>query len=365
MKNKEKKMKRCAFIVYTKYQLLAVLNLVSYDHRDTENDIYIYEDLYGTIDIKLLYNTELFSNVYKINFSPDYHGWKKLKLYLLIFKFDKYYNKTIGLRNEQIQSYDECYCSSLRNVFTALFFIRYRDAKVHIFEDGIGTYESFNKSLSYKINIFDNICRTILRRGKSIRISSVYVYRPDLMIENRYPICEIKSNRLLENYSTLTKIFMCDDNDHLKDIQFIYFEQPNDMMVTNYLSVEESIKSILLQNRKRTIVRLHPRDLKRTQFYSEFICENSGMWELRLVNFDVENKVLIGPFSTAQITPKMLYDQEPYLIFTYQLYHDFFGDETSYIENIIGRIRGVYREPKKIFVVKSMAELREVLEKLG
>lgn len=357
--------KRNAFIVYTKYQMFVTMNLIKTRYLSDINDLFLICDMVDSIDVSELNSIGIFTNIYKINLWGKITRFKKVKVYVSSNELNGYVDLLCGRDNLNQIKYDSCFCSVLTNLFTSIMLTKNKKADIYIFEDGMATYNKFACSKLYNYSWKTLFVRYLLGVGGKVKIAGVFVFRPDIAIEDEYPIYQILISEMKSLYDVMRKIFRCEELDQLEQCKFIYFEQPNETFIDNYLDIEEYITDVLFSFKSQTVMRLHPRDLGRAEFYSEYKCENSGMWELQLANLDVEDKVLIGPFSTAQVTPKILYDQEPYIIFTYQLYHDFFGSETSNIEDLIGRIRGIYRNPEKIFVVKSKAELKEILENLG
>ena len=109
------------------------------------------------------------------------------------------------------------------------------------------------------------------------------------------------------------------------------------------------------------IVRPHPRDRNLTRYKGFVIDESKCLWEMRIANIDIENKVLISDFSTAQITPKMLFDKEPILIFTEYLNQEEKGTINPESIEMIENIKKNYRDKKRIIVPKTYGAFEDIV----
>lgn len=111
------------------------------------------------------------------------------------------------------------------------------------------------------------------------------------------------------------------------------------------------------------ILRPHPRQ-KLSDINVEVIDDSGALWELICAEKINDDYVLIGKCSTAQISPKLLYDKEPYVVFTYRLY-DYISEEMrKYPHEMYLNIRDAYRNPEKVIEVENPQELRDVLNRL-
>lgn len=93
-----------------------------------------------------------------------------------------------------------------------------------------------------------------------------------------------------------------------------------------------------------------------------------SMFELLAMNMDISEKVIISNFSSAGFLPKILFDQEPYVIFTYKLLKNNNGmlsDETmkneeKFVLNFISK----YRHRNKICIPSNMAQFSSYLKNI-
>ena len=135
------------------------------------------------------------------------------------------------------------------------------------------------------------------------------------------------------------------------------------------LSVTKNNQKIIAQKaveklgKKNTIVKLHPSS--RDVHYGEGVHIFSGKlpFEVVLSTKSMNDKVLISIFSTACMSPKLDFNQEPYVIFTYKLYGDMFCLNKLYLDQI-KQLSSCYNAKGRIFVPENMVEYTQILESI-
>ena len=95
--------------------------------------------------------------------------------------------------------------------------------------------------------------------------------------------------------------------------------------------------------------------------------EYEVMWETMCLNNDFSDKILISHCSTALFTPKFFFDQEPIIIFLFNMLRcsslEQNGRRESF-EIFVEKLRNVYRDKTKVFLPNSEEELSEYLKKV-
>ena len=72
--------------------------------------------------------------------------------------------------------------------------------------------------------------------------------------------------------------------------------------------------------------------------------------------------MLIGNSSTAQITPKLVFDLEPMIIFTFKLYHNMYSKKvTLRLIDLLNNITNCYSDKTKVIIVDSLEELENII----
>ena len=110
-------------------------------------------------------------------------------------------------------------------------------------------------------------------------------------------------------------------------------------------------------------IKKHPRD---KASYGEEYKEYSGRstpFECICLSTNMENKVLITLSSTAVLTPKMLFDQEPYIILLYKLFSlKSANDERR--DRLYYNIANNYNKSERVMIPETFEELSDILIKL-
>jgi hypothetical protein len=100
----------------------------------------------------------------------------------------------------------------------------------------------------------------------------------------------------------------------------------------------------------KVIVKSHPRD-KYKYFDYEYFKMSSFPFEILCLYNDFSNYTFINNFSSAVFTPKLIFNQEPKLIFTYLLFSDKMNTAWGNRDLIISRFRKMYKDSSKISVL--------------
>ena len=86
-----------------------------------------------------------------------------------------------------------------------------------------------------------------------------------------------------------------------------------------------------------------------------FYDNNNFPWELICSKEINDNTVLIGVFSTAQFSPKELYNIEPYIIFLYKIIKPV-GIDIKAIDEMTALLKNTYRNKTKIIIPNNIDE---------
>ena len=146
------------------------------------------------------------------------------------------------------------------------------------------------------------------------------------------------------------------------NIHIVILTEPKDIN-KKYRSVE-SILPVLRKYGDSCMVRLHPRDLNKEQYNGFKFDSQNSMWEMRIAMTEkFDDYILIGPNSTAQLTPKLFFNKEPYLIFTHY-FADYLNEvDIKKMDDSIEDIKKMYINKDKVFCPKNISELDEAISK--
>ena len=350
------------FVCWTPYQVFNAVNFVLSDVEGSRGntDIYIYHDFGNSRALsQRLKDSGIFNHVYDIEIYDKrrkiwYSKFTKLKRLLMPYStIKRFLEADIDVRK---QGYKTLVISG-NNLFSINMYNSIKDLQVYFIDDGTGTY--FGDMRERDITLIYKIFNILFNRGPmSYDVKKLYV--------NNKAICKatisdtiVQLPRLqsgTEVETRLREIFDYKDNTAYSDNKYIYMTQP--LYETSIgKKAREREEAILTSVKDNVLVRVHPRqELEEYAGYKLDTAKN--LWELECVRQITDNHVLIGCFSTSQLAPKLLFDCEPKVIFTYKLY----GVEIYNAEATIQLLKDSYREPGRIMVPETIEELTELLK---
>jgi len=362
--------KRIAVYVDTPLHVLNALNFVWHDIDGIkgECDLYIFKQFSGfEMMIPRIADTGLFKNVYechvpdKTKESKCWHYIKRAAEILRPSKSLREWTNGITLENR----YDTLLIPGPFRFTIALNDVN-RNAEVRLLEDG---------SVNYYGNLLDAygpkskwFFKTIFNRGHNN-------IQPQRMYVNNLAMCE---STLACEKLQLPRIDCCDVDfcNFLTDVfgpvpngyeaKFIFMSIPvNEIKSVSGVdpeAVNDRLLEELTRYRDRVIVRPHPREIVR-EYMGLNVETDSYSWELFCSLGLDESNVLIGVYSTGMFMPKLMFDKEPTLIFTYKLYKYSFTEERfNEMESLIRNLKDSYSDKNRVYNVESFEEYQMVLK---
>ncbi len=139
----------------------------------------------------------------------------------------------------------------------------------------------------------------------------------------------------------------------------VFFNGP-DRPVDRYLS--DVIKGLRITDLS---IKRHPRSRQDDSGYD--FKYNDAQWEMICLNSSLSDKLLISQISTAMFTPKSMFDEEPYLVFLYNLeearpYSDFYKDR--HFLNYLEKFAATYENLGRIFIPGTESELKDIIQRI-
>jgi len=308
-----------AFIVDTPYQTLNALNLFWGNYHRKKNvtaDLYIVDQFRNAHQIyERILEKKLFDNVYFLRWEENRHmpqGWKRSLRVAY-----SYLNPKHAVRNQfdgpmPKEKYDAIF-ASVMSCFVASMIKLNSKADFMLFDDGTGSYSgnlvANGGGKAYKL--FSKLTGT---GANSARAKKLFV--------NNVPMCHSTSADEICAMPKFRQDFL--------DVAYQIFsvakqtELTAGIVLLSHPGDNAPLDKCMQDNvdwirpwKDRVIVRMHPRD-RAYQRYLDFEVDDKGeMWELKISQMDMDRVLLVGNYSTAQMTPKMLYDKEPWLMFTF------------------------------------------------
>ncbi len=352
-----------AFMADTPLQVMNATAFVKNNEMGSagKSDIFIYHQFRGSYELaERLEKEGVFRKVYnfrKIDFGSGIA--KKLRTLDRVLRPAPHLKKIYcGEDTSFLNNNYKYLCISFFTPFSDLLHCRFTNTEAVQIEDGLGSYVTPDLEARYRSGLFDKVNNILLGGRLSYNPKALWLCTPELSVEHDLPIEKLGSiatnKELLE---TADKVFDYKENPIYAQNRVVYLDQPvYDRPEAETIKKNEAAFLPLIAEAD-PIVRLHPRQTENA--YEGFRRDTAGnMWELECANSIGDDHVLMGLFSTAQFTPKMMFGTEPTLVFLYKL----FGCNFDNTEGMIERIRSAYTNKDKIIVVETEEELKAILE---
>ena len=366
--NKRIKMVHLCFVCETPFHLLNCINYSYHVREDVSVDLYVRQEDYLNEDmIDRVRNEGLFENVYSYSYEKDrFHSFsgKRYRFYDILFPgmmLKKLLRSSVDIGKKH---YNYIYCA-VPTDFVRMLLMLQKEAVVRYYDDGVGSYtDNIEASVTRKQLL---LSRLLHRTYPNLTPQYIYLNN----VEMCEPGAQKKAKRLpsiaeasTELKGIIGRVFSYQEDDLYENHRIVYLTQPNDSESDDYEKVNQEIERVLAEYKEQCLVRVHPRQMGD---YSSglFIDTSNNMWELVCPRHIRGDHVLISACSTAQVTPKMFFGREPWLVFTYKLYGDFFSQKNiTTIETMISLIKESYHDPEKIIIPENHQEFEMELKKI-
>ena len=360
------------FICCAPFHIFTATNIAYNNFKDSTKDIYITDHIEDNYRCYLeLRDKGIFDNVYYIKVKNTTQvsiisKYRIIRYTKIILKYFDSKNIIPQLNNKK---YEEVLISS-PDIVSEIVYYYYKkknsNMKLYMYEEGTFAYNYFE----YKINIFKKIFTKILY-GRNIMEDhdGAYLYKPELSktYEN-YNIkkIDIISNKDFKSATVLNNIMGY--KEEFKDklnYKYIFMDQAFGVSDILNEGIDIFEKIISQVGKENSVVKLHPRT--EANIYRE-ICKAVSIkapYEIIAFNSDVNDKVLISIFSSACLNPKIIFNQEPYVILLFKIIDiSIFShiNETSF--DIAYKVKKNYKNPNKFFIPETVEELQEILKKI-
>lgn len=309
----------------------------------------VFENIYPCQVAKFQCNNIKNSIIRKTKKCIYFIGWK----YFLqkSVTITKQYNKVITASNDE----PCCFLMSRMKVLNP-------DIKPYYFEDGSNDYiadahpkhRGFKKSFAQLLGLDYSI-------GDSI--DTTYVANPSCVASNEYKLEAIPTmdpEQDLELKSLFNRVFSYKPYSINEKLVFLFSRFREEL--------DEKSRSIVRKIVERygkdsLLFKDHPRlPASGYEGVNKYPREKETLWECVCMNNDCKNKVLISVISSAMYVPKLLFDQEPVLVFLFRLIPALTNVREKSFYDFTLRLRKVYSDPSKVFIPETEEELFSYLD---
>ena len=114
------------------------------------------------------------------------------------------------------------------------------------------------------------------------------------------------------------------------------------------------------------VIRPHPKEKNEIPNMKNGLTDTeAGQWEMIAMEQISDGHILIGGCSTAQLTPKLLFDREPWVIFTYDELFGGTGVEKKEIQGVMNILLELYRDKDRVRILKNGESVPDVLRQIS
>lgn len=343
------------------FQLLSGFNIAYALREKSHIDLFLRDRVErqfpGILD--RLGNTGVFEHVY--SFKDTWRrGFTFQRVDELLFPSHFLKNAEFSGDIKDVQDYDSIYISTPMTMQKALHTLNPK-AKMYRYDEGVGTYCFQDER--FQTTKLRNLFLDVIHRGLSeMNPVAIYLNNPALYAGNEHiPVYKQPSDIIGDEVyrKTVYNLFQYPHNNIYKNHGLVF------MSSTGFSeAVYAGICKTFEQYSRMAVARQHPAEPKR-DFGSVLTDQSTDLWELVCADQISDDHILVSLCSTACFSPKFMYNKEPYLIFTYR-YVDFPLEERGRreIEDLVQKLKHIYRNPEKIFVPNSHEELINILDQL-
>lgn len=252
-------------------------------------------------------------------------------------------------------------------IFTLLgLFKQTQVCQYHYLEEGLSTYTDYNHKLENR-NLWIKIINKYVYNSKLIpKFRSVYIYNQFLyegvMKTKTLPKFDISLFKSLKNH---------DIKQNFPERMFLgaHVESMDSLLTKNLAGNEKNIFQLYVSeklegvysilNGENFLYKTHPNEVL-NGIHNRFEIYHTNLpWELN-INLCEDSNILISVFSTAAITPKILYNKEPRVIFLFRLLQPYLFFQA---EEFLVRVRNSYQSKDRVVAPRTIKELSEILSK--
>ena len=344
------------------YTLLNAVNLESSLSKKGSAKVYLF--FFGNVSG---FHTNIFNKVkdslfYRVYIEKHPNKSNKLvNLFKLVFKVGKT-NKIYITKKDSVEIFSQ------NLIFTLLAPFKLTKAfQYHYIEEGLSSYTDFNHRLENR-NFWIKTINYLIYNGNLIpKFKYLYIYNRNLyngIMETktlpRFDVSLFKysTNHEIKNENFPKRMFL---GSPLESIDSLLSKKLQTNEKNNFqLFVSEKLGEVYyLLNNKNFYYKAHPNEILNGIHDRFELYHTNFPWELNINSLE-DSSILISVFSTAAITPKILYNKEPRLIFLFRLLHPYLFFQA---EEFLKRVKNSYHNKDRVVAPRTINELSEILYK--
>lgn len=352
------------FVCSTPYQIYNAVNISQSLFNEEISDIYVLNVSSSILEIyNKIKESKIFRKVYLIEVDKN---TKNNKFFYYINRLKKIIFTKRMIPNQD-SMYDRIFIVGTEVFSKVIYYYWYnKNNKIDLcyFEDGTGSY---SRILIESRNLLKH---RILRYIKGFDIirncKYLYVYRPDCVMSSfkSIELIQIPLINKTEKYmNKLKNILKKSENENIYN-NFIFFDSDfgNNIILNQQIEYVRILKKEL--GNKKFHMKLHPNSNINLYGDGIDILKTTDGFEIINLEYNVSEKVLISIMSSACLTPKLIYNEEPYIVFLYNLSKETRDYAPDFLK-LVNKIKNIYDKPEKILIPNTIQEYKEMINKLN
>lgn len=357
------------FVCSSNYQLLNAIMIIK-ENRINAHLLIIRESIWSGCDLNVLTRDGFFKEIYKWTALLEHLTDEKIKnlsdkIKIQGKKFFIYLNKRAIWRSlpNKDNRYEKVHIAYIDSLTLWIYtYFKRTGAKLSLFEDGTYSYGCLDVE---KSNI-RRITEYFLYKGRGIdECVQMYIKHPEqvkLGVHKDVSLLKIKDQ--FDNQTIAEVLFplyrASPSSISVFERPVIIFDQNLELKEVKEIQKDIAQKTVDVFGNENVLVKLHPssRDIDYGEHIYTF--NNKIPFELVMAYEGMNRKVLVSIFSTACMSPKLDFDQEPYIIFTYKLYGDRFIIGDTYLDQI-EQLQDRYADETRIAVPNDINDFVRIL----
>ena len=264
----------------------------------------------------------------------------------------------------RINEYTDVFSPGRKNVLGKIIYnyvSQYNiNSRIHFYDEGTGIYSNS----SVDIKRLDLICTRLFVGKKAAKFDyDLYLFSPDCYrYINPNRDTKIKQITISDNAKRLLWEIFPERFNIPQDTEAIIFDVLYDQEFNQ--EGKEKYTNILSHITKKLscVIKKHPRETSEQIVLQELKCKLP--FEIMWATGSVKDKVLISPFSTALFTPKMIYNDEPIIIFLYKLLEGTRKNESEASFRLLNWVKKSYLNQNRVIIPDSLETLDLALDEI-
>jgi hypothetical protein len=379
------KNKRCLALVSTPFQLMSLLCMIGdYDFENVSSLVLVIDGDFANAEIieDRIKREGLFDNVLVSAKHEEYEnhlGIRYLKDSIfraasLKKEFNFMFPELDGLCFDVLL----CSCATRSSLVLKRFCVP--EGQTIFFDDGVGSHSAMvfhplgcfdnnairideKNNVKCKEKIRNSVRRIILLclpASSRFNISAIFLFSPTSATVERMrslKVHTISSPKI--NFQLLSRIFNYEMTCGCSSQKYIFFTLPGDVSKIALTEERHILEELISCCGEDLHIRVHPRRNSTDFSWCAGRVDYTSFWELEAGSGVVSNDTwLIGSCSTAQSSPKVIFDIEPYQILLHELV-----SQVSYASCVVflKDLQESYNNSSKIHVPQSIGDLINVL----